>query len=408
MREVLIWLQTKEAAKVKAAYWIKTAPGSVFFTDEIITNKNKAFTVKLIADKIQPDNEYKYQIYINGKPQKFDYLLSFQSKKQWLWRTNAPDFKMALGSCSYVSEPAYDRPGEAYGTNYEIFTSIYNKKPDLMLWLGDNIYLREADWDTKTGIFHRYTHTRSLKELQPLLASSYNYAIWDDHDYGPNDSDRSFWNKNATYEAFQLFWGNPSYGVGDTKGAFTNFKWADCDFFLLDNRYHRSPNTQKSGQCTLLGKEQLQWLKDALVSSKGTFKFVVMGGQFLNEAKVYETYSNTCAAERDTILNILKREKIPGIIFISGDRHHSEVSKLQRLDAYPLYDFTISPLTSGANTRAREETNTLRIPESVTTERNFGLIEVTGAKNERQFKLSFFDINGIEKWSTIIKEKEVK
>ncbi|MFN0050146.1 MAG: alkaline phosphatase D family protein [Cytophagales bacterium] len=408
MREVLIWLQTDKPANVKAAYWVNSIPGTKYFTDEIRTSKDQAFTAKLIADKVQPSNTYSYEVYVNNKLQKFAYPLTFQSKKLWLWRTDAPDFTMALGSCTYVAEPVYDRPGDSYGGNYEIFTSIYNKKPDLMLWLGDNTYLREADWDTKTGIYHRYTHSRSLKQMQPLLANAHNYAIWDDHDYGPNDSDRSFWNKNTTFEAFKLFWGNPSFGVGDTKGTFTSFQWADCEFFMLDNRFFRSPNNQKTGECTVLGKEQLQWFKDALIGSKASFKFVAIGGQFLNELKVQETYANLCSAERDTILAMLKNEKIPGVIFFSGDRHHSEVSKLVRTDAYPLHDFTISSLTSRANTRAKDEKNSLRIPESLLTERNFGMIEVTGSKNERQLKLIFCDVNGVEKWSTIIKAKDLK
>jgi len=408
MREVLIWIQTNTPAKVKAAYWVQTSSGVKFFTNEIATAKNEAYTAKLIADKVTPGNVYDYEIYVNGKLQKLSYPLHFQSKKQWLFRGDAPDFKMALGSCTYVAEPAYDRPGESYGGSYEIFKAINDKKPDLMIWLGDNTYLRESDWDTKTGIFHRYTHTRSLKEMQPLLASAHHYAIWDDHDYGPNDSDRSFWNKNTTYNAFQLFWGNPSYGVGDTKGAFTSFQWADCEFFMLDNRYYRSPNNQKTGACTVLGSEQLQWFKDALVASKATFKFVAIGGQFLNELKTNETYANMCAVERDSILSTLKKEKIAGVVFLTGDRHHSEVAKMVRADTYPLYDFTISPLTSKANTRAKEENNSLRIPESILTERNFATIDVSGTRQDRQLKLSFFDVGGVEKWSTVIKAKELK
>ena len=46
----------------------------------------------------------------------------------------------AIGSCSYVNEPEFDRPGKPYGSNFEIFNSINNKNPDFMLWLGDNMY----------------------------------------------------------------------------------------------------------------------------------------------------------------------------------------------------------------------------------------------------------------------------
>ena len=32
-----------------------------------------------------------------------------------------PDLKIALGSCAFINEEKYDRPGDPYGGNYEIF-----------------------------------------------------------------------------------------------------------------------------------------------------------------------------------------------------------------------------------------------------------------------------------------------
>ena len=70
------------------------------------------------------------------------------------------------------------------------------------------------------------------------------------------------------------------------------FTWNDVDVFLLDNRHFRSPNERKSGERTILGKIQLEWLKDALASSTAPFKIVAMGGQLLSDARKYEMYSN--------------------------------------------------------------------------------------------------------------------
>jgi hypothetical protein len=137
----------------------------------------------------------------------------------------------ATGSCAYINEAAYDRPGNPYGSEYEIFEAINESKPDFMIWLGDNMYLREPDWNSWTGITKRWTHSRSVPEMQPLLASAHHYAIWDDHDYGPNNSDRGWWNKNQTYEAFQLFWANPSYGIGDMKGGNYPIPMERCGFY---------------------------------------------------------------------------------------------------------------------------------------------------------------------------------
>ena len=114
-----------------------------------------------------------------GRP----YKLRFQTLKLWQHREEPPPFRVALGSCAFVNEAPYDRPGRGYGNDYEIFMSINDRRPDIMLWLGDNTYLREPDWNTRTGVLNRYTHTRSLPQMQPLLAASHNYAIWDDHDF---------------------------------------------------------------------------------------------------------------------------------------------------------------------------------------------------------------------------------
>ena len=163
-------------------------------------------------------NATRYAVIVNGRRISRPYPLRFQTQKLWQWREEPPAFRIALGSCAYVNEPEYDRPGNAYGGGLEIFTSIVRTKPDAMLWLGDNVYLREVDWYTRTGILARYTHSRSIPELQPLLASTHHYATWDDHDFGPNNSDRSWIHKDVSLDAFKLFWGNPGYGVGGKPG----------------------------------------------------------------------------------------------------------------------------------------------------------------------------------------------
>ena len=53
-----------------------------------------------------------------------DYEMEFQTQQLWKWRTDPPDFKFVIGSCSYVNEPKFDRPGEPYGSNFEIFKGI--------------------------------------------------------------------------------------------------------------------------------------------------------------------------------------------------------------------------------------------------------------------------------------------
>ncbi|GAA0721277.1 alkaline phosphatase D family protein [Aquimarina litoralis] len=407
MREVLLWVQTTKAAEVHFEYYDKAQPKQRFSTQKYTTTFDKAFVAKLIADQVLPGKKYVYELFVNGKKAQKNYPLEFQSQTLWQWRTDPPEVNFAIGSCSYVNEERFDRPGKGYGSEYEIFESIHNKKPDFMLWLGDNTYLREADWNSRTGFLHRYTHTRSLPELQPLLASTHNYAIWDDHDYGPNNADGSFAMKNTASEIFKLFWGNPNYDVINKGGITGYFEWADLHFFLLDNRYYRTSNNNYTGEREMLGKEQIDWLINALSSSNAPFKFVAVGGQVLNSEAMYENYA-IFAKEREYLLEKIREAKIEGVIFLDGDRHHTGLSRMKESnDVYPLYDLTCSSLTAGSNNN-QEKLNVYRLKETIVGQHNFGILNVSGPRKERVLKINIFDTNGKEIWTKEIKATDLK
>lgn len=411
MKEAMIWLQTEKSASVFIEYYAVENVKQVFQTTTATTTKENGFTCHLLLDKLQPGKKYKYSVFIDKKKIELPYETSFSSKKLWQWRENAPDFTIALGSCSYVSEESLDRPGKPYGSNYFIFESIAKKNPDIMLWGGDNIYLREADWDSQTGIYHRYSHSRKIKEMQPLLAKTQNFAIWDDHDFGPNDSDRGFYNKYVTQQAFKDFWANKYYGTNPNQkeGVYSSFNWGDAEVFLLDNRFFKSPNERVTGDKVLLGATQMQWLIDALVASKASFKLIVVGGQVLNSAAVFENYENY-KAEKELLLNEIAANKIKGVLFISGDRHFSELSELKRANTYSLFDWTVSPLTSGHGNleKAAKEDNQNRVAGSLFAQHAFGTISFSGDKENRQMKLTLFDNEGKELWNKVILKKDLE
>ena len=408
MREVMLWVQTNAPAQVHFKYYEQEQEGKnkvVYRTVAYQTKKEEAYTAHLVADEVQPGKTYNYELYINNKKVSRPYPLTFQSQKLFQYRTDPPTIRFAIGSCSFVNEEQYDRPGRGYGSNYGIFHSIHEKKPDFMLWLGDNIYLREPDWGTQTGVYHRYTHTRSLPELQPLLASTHHYAIWDDHDYGPNDSDRSFPNKKLTEATFKLFWANPNYDLTSEGGITGTFEWGDLAFFLLDNRYHRAPNKLEDPGKDLIGEKQIQWLIESLINSRAPFKFVAIGGQFLNPAKKYENHS-TFPIEREKILQAIRDADIKGVIFLDGDRHHTELTKMERYGTYPLYDFTCSPLTAG--TGRPDEENYMRVEGTDVKEHNFAMLEVTGPRKQRELKITVYDTKGSEIWSRSFNENDLR
>lgn len=400
MREALVWVQTKEAAEVKIGYSELGGSGTLLFTESVATLKSQAFTAKLIADQVEPGKTYRYQVYINGKAVELPYPTRFTTPPIWRWRTDPPNFKVALGSCTYVNEPAYDRPGKGYGSEYEIFTSINEKSPNLMIWLGDNTYLREPDWYTRTGILHRHTHTRSLPEMQPLLAKTHHYATWDDHDYGPNNSDRTWVQKELTTEAFNLFWGNLTSGLpGESDPGITSmFRYNDVDFFLLDNRSFRTPNDQeRADNKTVLGKKQLEWLIESLIFSDASFKMVCIGGQVLNTSERGETYVNLAPKEQAYLLRRISEENIENVVFLTGDRHHTELSELTLANGKKVYDLTISSLTAGTGSE-RNEVNNNRVEGTLLVKHNFGLLEFSGKQKERKLLVRVCDKDGETVW----------
>ncbi len=399
--EANIWIQAMGSGVAFMEY-VDVESKVKYKTQEVKLEAANRNIAVLKADDVEPGKTYSFKIHVNGAVMKHQHEQTFSTPKIWKYRGDAPDFAIALGSCHYANQPEHDRPGKPYGdTLTDIFNRIADKKPNLMLWLGDNIYLREPDWNSRTGIVKRYEHMRSSAAIQRLLLQCPNYAIWDDHDFGPNDSDRSFWNKEQTLEAFKLFWANPSYGVMDSKGISTSFQYNDVDFFLLDNRYHRSPiyATHEKTPKTILGESQLQWIKDALLFSRNTFKIVAIGSQFLSTAKVFENYSNY-EEERAELIRFIQENQIKNVIFITGDRHHSELSILPAENKPSIYDFTCSPLSSGSNNNAQKEINELRIPASLLTgNRNFGMIKFSGEYKSRSFEFQLYSKTGELLWN---------
>ncbi len=401
MKEVMVWVQLEESAYVHLEWWNSKAPAERGKSKIIKTRQVDEFVAHLVTTGLEPGQIYKYNIYVNGTKVDVGSDLRFKTQELWQWRSDPPNFTFLAGSCAYINETQYDRPGRPYGGNYEIFDNMAKEDADFMLWLGDNIYLREVDWDSRSGIFHRYNVSRALPELQKLLMSMHHYAIWDDHDYGPNDSDATYWGKHHALEAFKLFWANNGYGIGHTEGITGYFSWSDCDFFLLDNRWYR---TAQNPDGTVLGEAQMAWLIDALRFSMAPFKFVSIGTQVLNSAKVLDNHSNF-VEERAKIISEIDKYGIKNVVFLTGDRHHSEISKVKSNSGLTLYDITSSPLTSGARTRD-DDNNKNRVEGSIVLQRNYSKISISGVRGERTLKLSFHDTDGNELYTYSFKSEK--
>jgi alkaline phosphatase D len=405
--DVTIWLRTLEPAEVAIRYWPRGDPRK---TQQVLkkTAGEDGRILSVTLKKLTAGRQYTYTVSVDDVIVETSNPLRFKTQTLWRRRGDPPEFTIAVGSCAYTNDPATEPPGPQYGGGYEIYESIRAQSPEVMLWLGDNVYLRPFDWSSRTGIFARYAQTRALKEVQPLLASTYNYAIWDDHDYGPNDSNWSFVHKSDSLAAFKAYWPNPSFGMRGHPGVFTQFTWGDVDLFLLDNRFYRSASSAPDGpDKTMLGEVQMRWLLDALSGSRAPFKIVAGGGQFLSPFHRWEGYAQF-KTEQQRLIDAIVERRLNGVVFVSGDRHHSELVKLEPKGFYPLYDFTSSPLTSRGASADGEWKSPVRVPGTlVTQKRSFGLLKFSGPAKDRVLTLENRDVGGALLWARTIRAKEL-
>ncbi|WP_309024915.1 alkaline phosphatase D family protein [Pelagicoccus sp. SDUM812002] len=446
MESVVIWTQTDAPAAVHIEYWPKSGnQADAIRSKSYETESENAHVAKVaITEGLVPGERYSYSVFVDGREQKPAFRseykentpipMEFQVKPRWRFvpsgddRHSVFDFRIAAGSCNYINEDGYDREGQTpYGGQYQIFESIYEKSPDLMLWLGDNVYYRENDFESRSGMMHRWTHDRAIPELRPLLATAQHFATWDDHDYGPNDIGRSYPLKGIAKETFDLFWANPSSGLPETPGIFTFFSWGDVNVFMLDNRSYLTTATaspEKFGKPKpMLGEAQVDWLIDHLVwaqsqmaddskSYPARFNLICVGNQVLSESGNLHGYRNF-KDEWQYLIDRIVEEGIDGVVFLSGDVHFGEVNQLKYTgggqpgvpgkagiegEVYTLHELTSSSLTAGS--WAGSETNPARLdifdePDvDRVGQRNFLVMDFKGPLEDRRMEVRYFDSDG--------------
>ena len=309
---VTLWMYAPKAAKLEAKVRSSQTEGA-----EASKEASAAFSP--IADPagkvpgaiytvtfkyLKPATHYNFSVAIDGK---------VNPKRVGRFRTAPPQgepakFRMTLTSCMKAGQPAAS------------WYLMLAQRPDLHLTVGDTHY---ADTTKPTTQWQHHLRYRQQPYFATVLRSMPNYAIWDDHDYGPNNSDGTAKGKENSLKGWQQIWGNPASGTSKTPGAFFKFTWGDVDFFVVDGRYHRSPDNDKDDdKKRMLGDAQFEWLIKGLASSKAKFK-VIASGSTLNHSSSdgWRIYSFS----RKRLFNAIRENKIPGVVYMSGDIHRSLV-----------------------------------------------------------------------------------
>ncbi|HZQ05016.1 MAG TPA: alkaline phosphatase D family protein, partial [Anaerolineae bacterium] len=148
--------------------------------------------------------------------------------------------------------------------------------------------------------------------------------MWDDHDFGANNVDKTFPNKHAALGVLQEYF--PVYPMTQY-GDWQKFSYGNADFFLLDSRSQRDPVTDPddANKSMLdgdnLGKKgQLEWLKSGLLASTARWKFIVSPDPFNPTVGKPDAWAGF-KHERRALVNFIRSHHIGGIILLPGDIH---------------------------------------------------------------------------------------
>jgi alkaline phosphatase D len=287
------------------------------------------------------------------------------------------------------------------------------EKSAFMLWLGDAWYTREVDYSSEWGLWYRASRDRATPVLQPFLRSMPQLAIWDDHDYGPNNMGGQYIFKETSRRVFNSYFCNPSSGENG-QGVYTMTSWGDVDIFMTDVRWWRSADAMKdtvngtlNPDKIMLGRQQMEWLKNSLLYSNATFKIIAVGSQVLNPVSPYDKWRDF-TLEYQEIMDFLREYRIDGVVFLTGDRHHSEIIKEARAGTYALYDITVSPLTSGTHSFGNAEKNNPARVFALDQKQNYARFSFSGPRGSRVMSVYFLGVKGEDLGTWSISEKDLK
>ncbi|MGE0529518.1 MAG: alkaline phosphatase D family protein [Bdellovibrionales bacterium] len=312
---------------------------------------------------------------------------------------------IAFGSCANQNKPQ------------PVLETVVKKKPDLFIYLGDNIY---GDTRDIKSLKAKYAQLAAKPEFQALRRHVAVLSTWDDHDYGENDSGKEYPKKEESREIFLDFWKVPADSPRRKHpGIYGDYTFKKdgktLQILLLDTRYFRDPlkrnpkNLPKNSPFkndyqpdpdpnkSFLGKAQWQWLEERL-KEPADLRIICSSIQFGHQYNGWESWTNL-PAQHKKMIDLIKKTRANGVMFISGDVHWGEISKRDIPGAYPLHDVTASGITE---TWPTVEPNRYRQGE-VVRDNHFGMINIDWQKNDPEITLQIVDRAGTIRVSRRIK-----
>ncbi len=381
-----IWGRANGAYTIAFEYSKDRAFTAPLRSAAVATSAASDFTAVVSIDGLKPGTPYWYRPVVDG-------IVDRYQSAPYAARTapaGAADFRVAFGSCARIARDPVQR----------IFDTVVRESPDLFLWLGDNVY---ADSEVPEAIADEYRRQRQVHSLLPLNRSVPQLAIWDDHDFGYNNSDGTSPFKTASLATFRKYWANPSYGLPDTPGVFFEKHFGGIDFFMLDGRYYRSPNGAPDGPGkTFLGASQTAWLKMRLAASRAPFKILACGSGWSMADGVHGDTWAAFRTERDALFDFIRDERITGVVLLSGDSHVGELNCIpwSGRGGYDFYDLVSSPLAQSPSDSWVSQQPEIRMRKVYAGGANVGMLHFTPAPTP-SLTFTLFDEWGLAPWKPL-------
>lgn len=283
---------------------------------------------------------------------------------------------IAFGSCNRQDEPQ------------PMWKPILSNEPDLWIWLGDNIY---GDTDDMQAMKVMYAEQKANPGYEDFFQKVPVIGTWDDHDYGINDGGKEFPAKAESRDLMLDFLDVPAEReIRQREGAYDAYTFGpegrQVKVMLLDTRYFRDDlqASEREGvrydpnpEGDILGEAQWNWLEKELRDSEAQINIIASSIQVIPEQHGFEKWANF-PNSRERLLQLVADSGAKGVVFLSGDRHMGEISRLNIAGVpYPVYDITSSGLTHSYE--EAEEPNRHREGEIV-SQKNFGIIRINWAE----------------------------
>jgi alkaline phosphatase D len=219
------------------------------------------------------------------------------------------------------------------------------------------------------GFWGHWSYNRADPKLQSLLASAGYVGVWDDHevlnDFGPLSDTRATPPYDPTVhlmplgrQAFQDWTPLTSVSEDPTR-LYRSIRYgAHLELIVLDTRQYRDANLavdDPANPKTMLGADQLAWLKTTLASSTATWKVVVSsvpmsiptGFPATNGRDGWANFDQATGFEQE-LLGILRFAQAGGIddlVWITTDVHFAEAFRYTPFQDDP--DFVVHEIATG-------------------------------------------------------------